>query len=107
VAAKDGTTKFKDLSNTDQEEVCTKAKERYISYVFLQQSGKQHNKLKVDLQNNFTTGDDRYHKNHQQTLHLLDHLKTESSKYFYFLLTFLWTQKVIISDIIMSRILEH
>jgi hypothetical protein len=35
------------------------------------------------------------------------HLKTESSKYFYFLLTFLWTQKVIISDIIMSRILEH
>jgi hypothetical protein len=35
------------------------------------------------------------------------HLKTESSEYFYFLLTYLWTQKVIISDIIMSRILEH
>jgi hypothetical protein len=28
--------------------------------------------LKVDLQNDFTTGDNQYPKNHQQTLHLLD-----------------------------------
>jgi hypothetical protein len=72
VAAKNGTTKFKDLSNTDQERVRTKAEEQYIWYVFLRQSGKHHNKLKVDLQKDFTTGDNRYPKNCQQTLHLLD-----------------------------------
>jgi hypothetical protein len=33
---------------------------------------KHHGNLKVDLQNDFTTGDNRYPKNPQQTLHLLD-----------------------------------
>jgi hypothetical protein len=32
----------------------------------------QHGNLKVDLQNDFTIGDNRYPKNRQQTLHLLD-----------------------------------
>jgi hypothetical protein len=32
----------------------------------------QHGNLKVDLQKDFTTGDNRYPKDHQQTLHLLD-----------------------------------
>jgi hypothetical protein len=32
----------------------------------------QHGNLKVDLQNDFTTGENRYPKNRQQTLHLLD-----------------------------------
>jgi hypothetical protein len=72
VAAEEGNVKFKDLTPEEQLEVRTKAEERYLSYVFLRQSGKQHNKLKVDLQNDFTTGDDRYPKNCQQTLHLLD-----------------------------------
>jgi hypothetical protein len=48
------------------------AEERYLSYAFLRQSGVQHGHLKVDLQNDFTTGDNRYPKNRQQTLHLLD-----------------------------------
>jgi hypothetical protein len=48
------------------------AKERYVSYAFLRQSGIQHGNLKVDLQNDFTTGDNGYPKNIQQTLHLLD-----------------------------------
>jgi hypothetical protein len=48
------------------------AEERYVSYAFLRQSGTQHGNLKVDLQNDFTTGGNRYPKNHQQTLHLLD-----------------------------------
>jgi hypothetical protein len=56
----------------EQAAIREKAEERYLSYVFLRQSGKQHNKLKVDLQNDFTTGDDRYPKNRQATLHLLD-----------------------------------
>ena len=62
VAAEAGTVKFDDLSTDDQEDVRAKAEERYLSYVFLRQSGKQHNKLKVDLQNDFTTGDDRHPK---------------------------------------------
>jgi hypothetical protein len=48
------------------------AEDRYVSYAFLRQSGTQHGNLKVDLQNYFTTGDNRYPKNRQQTLHLLD-----------------------------------
>jgi hypothetical protein len=56
----------------EQAAIREKAEERYLSYVFLRQSGKQHNKLKVDLQNDFTTEDDRYPKNRQVTLHLLD-----------------------------------
>jgi hypothetical protein len=46
--------------------------ERYVPYAFLCQSGTQHGNLKVDLQNDFTTGGNRYPKNRQQTLHLLD-----------------------------------
>jgi hypothetical protein len=48
------------------------AEERYVLYAFLRQSGIQHGNLKVDLQNDFTTGDNHYPKNHQQMLHLLD-----------------------------------
>jgi hypothetical protein len=48
------------------------AEERYIAYAFLRQSGKQHESLQVDLKNGFTTGDNRYPKNRQQTLQLLD-----------------------------------
>jgi len=72
VAAEEGSTKFDDLTSDDQKKIGDKAEEQYISYVFLRQSGKQHQKLKVDLQNDFTTGDDRYPKNRQATLHLLD-----------------------------------
>jgi hypothetical protein len=35
-------------------------------------SENQHGSLKVDLQNDFTTGDNHYPKNRQHTLHLLD-----------------------------------
>jgi len=63
---------FPDLNNAKQVKVREQAEERYLAYVFLRQSGKQHNKLKTDVQNNFTTGDDRYPKNRQAVLHLLD-----------------------------------
>jgi hypothetical protein len=63
---------FAAMTPNQQADTRVKAEERYLSYVFLRQSGKQHNKLKVDLQNDFTTGDDRYPKNRQATLHLLD-----------------------------------
>jgi hypothetical protein len=48
------------------------AEERYVSYAFLRQSGTHYGNLKVDLQNDFTTGENRYTNNRQQTLHLLD-----------------------------------
>ena len=67
-----GATKFIDFDATTQKAIRAEAEERYLSYVFLQQSGKQHNKLRVDLQNDYTTNDDRYPKNRQETLHLLD-----------------------------------
>jgi hypothetical protein len=60
------------LSATDQQVVRMDAQERYIAYAFLRQSGAQHAHLKMDLQNDYTTGDNRYPKNHQQTLYLLD-----------------------------------
>ena len=63
---------FATLSDAEQQVVRDDAEERYISYAFLRQSGPQHGKLKVDLQNDFTTGDNHYPKNRQQTLHLLD-----------------------------------
>jgi hypothetical protein len=61
-----------DLGSAEQQIVRYNAEERYISYAFLCRSGTQHSNLKVNLQNYFTTGDNHYPKNHQQTLHLLD-----------------------------------
>ena len=66
------TQKFEDCTSMEKQEVITDAEERYLSYIFLRQSGKQHNKLRVDLSNDYTTGDDRYPVTRQTTLHLLD-----------------------------------
>jgi hypothetical protein len=72
---------FASLTAIEQDLVRKDTEERYISYVFLRQSGGQHAKLKVDLQNDFTTGDNHYPKTRQQTLHLLDkYSKTTVSK---------------------------
>jgi hypothetical protein len=56
----------------EQQLVRDDAEERYVSYAFLRQSGTHHGNLKVDLQNDSTTCDNRYTKNRQQTLHILD-----------------------------------
>jgi hypothetical protein len=66
------TKSFTDLEAVEQKLARDDAEERYVSYAFLQQSEAQHGSLKVDLQNDFTTGDNLYPKNRQQTLHLLD-----------------------------------
>jgi hypothetical protein len=63
---------FASCSDDEQQEVREDADERYLSYIMLRQSGKQHNKLRTDLGNDYTTGDDRYSKTRQATLHLLD-----------------------------------
>jgi hypothetical protein len=72
VAQESYTRAFTDIGPVEQQPVRDDAEERYVSYDFLRQSGTQHGKLKLDLQNYFTTGDNRYPKNRQQTLHLLD-----------------------------------
>ena len=66
------TQTFSALTESEQTVTCEDAKERYLSYAFLRQSGTQHGDLKVDLQNDFTNGYKRYPKNRQQTLHLLN-----------------------------------
>jgi hypothetical protein len=72
VAQENHTLAFTALSDEQKQSVHRDAKERYISYTFLHQSGAQHGNLKVDLRNDFTTGSNQYPKTHQQTLHLLD-----------------------------------
>ena len=56
---------FSSLTDEQQDAVRKDTEERYISYVFLRQSGAQHGKLKIDLQNDFTTGDNHYPKTRQ------------------------------------------
>ena len=57
------------------------AKERYLSYAFLRQIGTPHGNIKLDLKNDVTTGENRYPKNRQLTLNLLDkHSKTVVQK---------------------------
>jgi hypothetical protein len=81
VAQETHTSAFADRGVVEQRVARNDAEERYVSYAFLRQSGNQHGNLKVDLQNDFTTGDNRYPKNRQQTLHLLDkYRKTAFSK---------------------------
>ena len=62
------TQTFSALMDTEQIVTCEYAEERYLSYDFLGQSGIQHGNLKVDLQNDFTTRNNRYPKKIQQTL---------------------------------------
>lgn len=75
------TQAFNTLTVAEQEAVREDVEERHLSHAFLWQSGPQHANLKVDLQNDFTTGDNHYPKNCQQTLHLLNkHSKTAVTK---------------------------
>ena len=72
IAQSEHNAAYDTLAPDVQETVRADAEEWYLSYAMLRQSGKQHTTLKMDLQNDFTTGDNRYPKTRQQTLHLLD-----------------------------------
>jgi len=72
VAQKLHTAAYETLTEPQKIAVREDAEERYISYVFLRQSGAQHGNLKMDLKDGFTTGDNKFPKTRQQTLHLLD-----------------------------------
>jgi hypothetical protein len=73
---------FASLGAAEQQVVRDDAEERCNWHALLRQSGtQQHGDLKVDPQNDFTTGDNHHPKTRQQTLHLLDkHSKTVVSK---------------------------
>ena len=60
------------LTDAEKTAVEEDAEERYVSYVFLRHSRPQHGKLRNDLKDDFTTGDNRYPKTRQQQIHLLD-----------------------------------
>ena len=62
---------FEDITVEEQKTVILDAEEPYYAYVLLQQSGRQYVKLKSDIHNDYTTGDDIYPKTQQKTLHLL------------------------------------
>ena len=51
--------KISALTEAEQIVVREDAEERYFSYAFLRHSGIQHGNLKVDMQNDFTTGDNQ------------------------------------------------
>ncbi|MGL5936194.1 MAG: hypothetical protein ACRCZI_11310, partial [Cetobacterium sp.] len=71
-------TAFDDLPDADQELVKTETMEAYLSYAFLQQAGKQHAKLKTDLRNEYAHGIDKFPKDRQTVLHLLDKYSKQS-----------------------------
>ena len=68
------------LTDAEKETIKTKVTERFLGYIMLRQSSKKHNELKSDLQNGFTTGDNKYPDNRQQTLHLLDHYSPRTTQ---------------------------
>jgi Flp pilus assembly protein TadG len=63
VAQETYTSAFVDLGAAKQRIVRDDAEERYASNAFLRQSGNQHCNLNVDLQNDLTTGNNRYTNN--------------------------------------------
>ena len=66
------TQTFYTLTEEEQLVVREDSKERYLSYALLRQSGTEHGNIKVNLKNDFTTGDNGYPKNCQQNLHILE-----------------------------------
>ena len=62
---------FDSCIQDQQEFVCIDSEDCYISYALLRQSGNQSSRLKVDLQNSFTTGNNIYPKSRPQALKFL------------------------------------
>ena len=73
-------TTWNQLTDAQKTEVKSKSRERLLAYIMLRQSGKKHNDLKYDLQNEFTTGDDKYPDTRQKVLHLLDHYSSRPTQ---------------------------
>ena len=64
---------FEKIIGEEKKIVRVDAEERYLYYVLLYQSGRHHVKLKSDIYNDYTTGDERYLETRKNNLHILIH----------------------------------
>ena len=62
---------FTTLSDDRKLKICEEAEERYLAYVFLNQSAKTSEKLRTSLSDNYTTGDNNY-PTRQDAFHYLE-----------------------------------
>ncbi len=60
------------LGTTNQAAMHQAAEDQYLAYILLVNSGRQHEHLRKELQNDFTKGSDKYPENCSQTLLFLD-----------------------------------
>ena len=67
---------FITLLDAEKEVIRADAAERYLCYIFLRQSAKSSEKLKTNLSDNYTTGENKYPTTRQETFHYLEnHIK--------------------------------
>jgi hypothetical protein len=66
------------LTPAEQTATRQSAEERYLAYLFLVNSGAQHDLLRKELQNDFTKGSDKYPENCPQALLFLDRYSKSS-----------------------------
>ena len=69
---------YDSLTLAEQTAIRQSAEERYLVYLFLVNSGAQHDLLRKELQNDFTKGSDKYPKNCPQALLFLDRYSKSS-----------------------------
>ena len=64
---------YSSLTPDQQALARSEAKERVLSYALIVSSGNQHKKIKEDLSNDFTKGEDYYPRDRSQALMMMDH----------------------------------
>ena len=62
---------FKDLTEAQKTEVEKYSEERYLAFLMLRNSGKEHYRLRDDLNNGYAKENDQYPKTRQQCAYLL------------------------------------
>ena len=63
---------YQDNTNYQKIEIQTDADERYLTYILLKQSAKTSEKLRTNLSNDYTNGENKYPTSCQETLHYLE-----------------------------------
>ena len=61
-----------DIANDQKIYIQTDAEEMYLTYIFLKQSASTNEKLRTNLSDNYTTGENKYPTSRQSTLHYLE-----------------------------------
>ena len=60
---------YQDITNDQNIEIQADAEERYLAYIFLKHSSKTSEKLRTNLSDNYTTGENKYPTSRQETFH--------------------------------------